>query len=76
MINVSAFFYGASPYLTGQASDVPVFGGAWDGAQEWAAPDNNLFNSGFVPDYDDGLQRRRRVPRGARAPRRSPASPT
>jgi ABC-type branched-subunit amino acid transport system substrate-binding protein len=52
MINVSAFFYGASPYLTSQAADVPVFGGAWDGAQEWSAPDNNLFNSGFVPDYE------------------------
>ncbi|WP_197028872.1 ABC transporter substrate-binding protein [Blastococcus sp. URHD0036] len=52
MINVSAFFYGASPYLTGQASDVPVFGGAWDGAGEWSDPDNNLFNTGLVPDYE------------------------
>jgi ABC-type branched-subunit amino acid transport system substrate-binding protein len=52
MINVSAFFYGASPYLTSQASDVPVFGGAWDGAGEWSDTDDNLFNSGFVPDYE------------------------
>jgi branched-chain amino acid transport system substrate-binding protein len=52
MINVSAFFYGASPFLTSQASTVPVFGGAWDGAQEWSGEDNNLFNSGFVPDYE------------------------
>jgi ABC-type branched-subunit amino acid transport system substrate-binding protein len=52
MINVSAFFYGASPFLVSQASTVPVFGGAWDGAQEWSAPDNNLFNSCFVPDYE------------------------
>ncbi|MGY1773591.1 ABC transporter substrate-binding protein, partial [Blastococcus sp. SYSU D00813] len=52
MINVSAFFYGASPFLTSAASDTPVIGGAWDGAQEWSATDDNLFNSGFVPDYD------------------------
>lgn len=52
LINVSAFFYGASPYLTTQAGDTPVFGGAWDGAQEWSATDDNLFNSGFVPDYE------------------------
>ena len=52
MINVSAFFYGASPYLTTQASTVPVFGGAWDGAPEWTATDDNLFNSSFVPVYD------------------------
>ena len=52
LINVSAFFYGASPYLTTQASGTPVFGGAWDGAQEWSATDDNLFNSGFVPDYE------------------------
>ncbi|MGY1743882.1 MULTISPECIES: ABC transporter substrate-binding protein [unclassified Blastococcus] len=52
MINVSAFFYGASPFLTTQASTVPVFGGAWDGAQEWSAPDNNLFNSSLVPNYE------------------------
>ncbi|MGY1772436.1 ABC transporter substrate-binding protein [Blastococcus sp. SYSU D00813] len=52
MINVSAFFYGASPFLTSAASDTPVIGGAWDGAQEWSAGDNNLFNSGFVPNYD------------------------
>ncbi|MGY1743569.1 MULTISPECIES: ABC transporter substrate-binding protein [unclassified Blastococcus] len=52
LINVSAFFYGASPFLTTQASDTPVIGGAWDGAQEWSAPDNNLFNSSFVPNYD------------------------
>ena len=52
LINVSAFFYGASPYLTTQASGTPVFGGAWDGAQEWSSADDNLFNSGFVPDYE------------------------
>ncbi len=52
MINVSAFFYGASPFLTSAAGTVPVFGGAWDGAQEWSATDDNLFNSGFVPNYD------------------------
>ncbi|SEP23359.1 ABC transporter substrate-binding protein [Trujillonella endophytica] len=52
MINVSAFFYGASPFLTSQASTVPVFGGAWDGAEQWSAADDNLFNSGFVPNYE------------------------
>ncbi|WP_409332515.1 ABC transporter substrate-binding protein [Trujillonella humicola] len=52
MINVSAFFYGASPFLTSQASGTPVIGGAWDGAQEWSATDDNLFNSGFVPNYE------------------------
>ncbi|SEP23355.1 branched-chain amino acid transport system substrate-binding protein [Trujillonella endophytica] len=52
LINVSAFFYGASPWLTSQGSSVPVFGGAWDGAEQWTATDDNLFNSGFVPDYE------------------------
>jgi branched-chain amino acid transport system substrate-binding protein len=52
MLNVSAFFYGASPWLTTQGKTTPVFGGAWDGAKEWAAPDNNLFNTGQVPNYD------------------------
>jgi branched-chain amino acid transport system substrate-binding protein len=52
MLNVSAFFYGASPWLTTQGKTTPVIGGAWDGAKEWAAPDNNLFNTGQVPNYD------------------------
>ena len=29
-----------------------MFGGAWDGADQWNGEDNNLFNSGVVPDYD------------------------
>jgi ABC-type branched-subunit amino acid transport system substrate-binding protein len=52
IITVSAFFYGASPFLVSQAGSVPVFGGAWDGAQEWNATDDNLFNSAPVPNYD------------------------
>ncbi|WP_197029012.1 ABC transporter substrate-binding protein [Blastococcus sp. URHD0036] len=52
ILNVSAFFYGASPYMTTQGSTVPVFGGAWDGAPEWSATDDNLFNSAPVPDYE------------------------
>ncbi len=55
IITVSAFFYGASPFLTTQAADVPVIGGAWDGAQEWVAEDNNLFNSGPVPDRESAF---------------------
>ncbi|MGY1746427.1 ABC transporter substrate-binding protein [Blastococcus sp. SYSU D00695] len=52
LIDVSAFFYGASTFLTGQAAHVPVIGGAWDGAQEWRATDDNLFASAYVPDYE------------------------
>ncbi|MGY1773129.1 ABC transporter substrate-binding protein [Blastococcus sp. SYSU D00813] len=52
VITVSAFFYGAAPYMTTQAADTPVFGGAWDGAQEWSATDDNLFNSAPVPNYE------------------------
>src|SRR4051794_9905919 len=51
MVNVSAFFYGASPWLTTQGKNTPVTGGAWDGAKEWASTDDNLFNSAQVPDY-------------------------
>ncbi|WP_197029126.1 ABC transporter substrate-binding protein [Blastococcus sp. URHD0036] len=52
LINVSAFFYGAAPFLTTQASTVPVIGGAWDGAQEWKDTDDNLFASSAVPAAD------------------------
>ncbi len=52
MINVSAFFYGAAPFMTSQGATTPVFGGAWDGAQEWSDTDDNLFNSGTVPNYE------------------------
>ena len=52
IINVSAFFYGASQWLTTQGSEVPVIGGAWDGAGEWADTDDNLFTSSFVPNYE------------------------
>ena len=52
IIEVTPYFYGATPFLTGQGSDVPVYGGAWDGAQEWSETDNNLFPSGQVPNYD------------------------
>jgi ABC-type branched-subunit amino acid transport system substrate-binding protein len=52
VITVSAFFYGASPFMTTQGSTVPVFGGAWDGAPEWSSTDDNLFNSAPVPNYD------------------------
>ncbi|RBY85859.1 ABC transporter substrate-binding protein [Blastococcus sp. TF02A-26] len=52
ILTISPFFAGAAPYLTTQASDVPVFGGAWDGAEQWTGEDNNLFNSGPVPDYE------------------------
>jgi ABC-type branched-subunit amino acid transport system substrate-binding protein len=51
MLTISAFFYGASPWLTTQGKTTPVIGGAWDGAKEWASTDDNLFNSAFVPDY-------------------------
>jgi ABC-type branched-subunit amino acid transport system substrate-binding protein len=52
LISVSAFFFGASPFLTTQAADVPVFGGAWDNAPEWSNTDDNLFSSFPVPNYD------------------------
>jgi branched-chain amino acid transport system substrate-binding protein len=51
MITVSAFFYGASPFLTTQGKDTPVIGGAWDGAKEWSTVGNNLFHNNVVPDY-------------------------
>ena len=52
LITVSAFFYGGSPFMTTQGSTTPVFGGAWDGAQEWSDTDDNLFNTAPVPNYD------------------------
>jgi ABC-type branched-subunit amino acid transport system substrate-binding protein len=52
ILTISPFFAGAAPYLTGQAADVPVFGGGWDGAEQWEGENNNLFNAGPVPDYD------------------------
>jgi ABC-type branched-subunit amino acid transport system substrate-binding protein len=51
MLTISAFFYGASPWLTTQGKTTPVIGGAWDGAKEWTSTDDNLFNSAQVPDY-------------------------
>ena len=51
MLNISAFFYGASPWLTTQGKTTPVIGGAWDGAKEWANTNDNLFTSAPVPDY-------------------------
>jgi branched-chain amino acid transport system substrate-binding protein len=51
MITISAFFYGASPWMTTQGKATPVIGGGWDGAQEWKSTDDNLFNSAPVADY-------------------------
>ncbi|WP_197028859.1 ABC transporter substrate-binding protein [Blastococcus sp. URHD0036] len=51
MLEVSAFFYGASPYLTTQGQDVPVIGFAFDGAEQWLSTDNNLFSYLPAPDY-------------------------
>jgi ABC-type branched-subunit amino acid transport system substrate-binding protein len=52
LISVSAFFFGAAPFLTTQASDVPVFGGAWDNAPEWSNTEDNLFSSFPVPNFE------------------------
>jgi ABC-type branched-subunit amino acid transport system substrate-binding protein len=51
LVEITPFFYGASQWLTTQGRDVPVLGGAWDGAQEWSDTDNNLFPAGSVPNY-------------------------
>ena len=48
----SPFFYGATPFITSQASTVPVIGGAYDGAPEWTDTDDNMFQSFPVIDTD------------------------
>ena len=53
IIEESGLFYGAAPYLTSQAADTPVVGGAFDGAPEWLeSPENNLFPNFPVQNYD------------------------
>jgi ABC-type branched-subunit amino acid transport system substrate-binding protein len=52
MLTITPYFAGASTFVTTQGSTTPVIGGAWDGAQEWNDTDDNMFASGFVPDYE------------------------
>ncbi|TQS47008.1 ABC transporter substrate-binding protein [Cryptosporangium phraense] len=48
----SSFVYGAAPFLTTAGKNVPVEGGAFDGAKEWQNTKNNLFPAIPVPNYD------------------------
>ncbi|PAK24549.1 hypothetical protein CJD44_21950 [Streptomyces sp. alain-838] len=52
VVTVSAFLYGAAPWLTTQGKNVPVIGGAFDSAKEWNDTDNNLFPAGPVPNHE------------------------
>ncbi|MEQ6900398.1 ABC transporter substrate-binding protein [Nocardioides sp. YIM 152588] len=51
VLHSSSFFYGASQYLTTQASGTPVFGGGFDGAPEYNDVESNLF--GVLPPLGD-----------------------
>jgi ABC-type branched-subunit amino acid transport system substrate-binding protein len=54
LIEESSVFFGATGYLTTQAADTPVIGGAFDGAPEWLeVPDNNLIPNFPVQQFDD-----------------------
>ncbi|SEP04872.1 ABC transporter substrate-binding protein [Trujillonella endophytica] len=50
ILSTSPFVYGASAYLTTQASDVPVLGDASDQDPGWRALDNNMFQAQPIPD--------------------------
>jgi len=52
VLETSPFFYGATGFVTTTGKDVPVYGGGFDGAQEWADPDNNLFSVIDTPNWD------------------------
>jgi branched-chain amino acid transport system substrate-binding protein len=51
VLEVSALFFGASPWATTAGRSTPVIGGAFDGSKDWQNTKNNLLPAGVVPNY-------------------------